>query len=44
MGRGHERKKLEKLIADGWEIVTEQKKGILDFGTKDTYLLRRAIE
>lgn len=44
-GSGRDKKKrtrqLEELIADGWEIVSEQRKGALEWGNKDTYILRR---
>lgn len=44
-GSGHDKKKgnkkLEALIAQGWEIVSERRKGALEWGNKDTYILRR---
>ncbi|MDN4616423.1 hypothetical protein P5G50_18400 [Leifsonia sp. F6_8S_P_1B] len=45
-GSGRDKKKgerqLAELIADGWEIVSEHRKGALEWGNKDTYILRRA--
>lgn len=47
-GSGRDKKKgdqkLEALIADGWEIVSERRKGALEWGNKDTYILRRPKE
>jgi len=34
-------KRLEELIADGWEIVSERRKGALDWGRKTEFTLRR---
>jgi len=42
MGLKGGQRKLEKLVADGWEIVSERKKGALEWGTKTAYTLRRA--
>lgn len=41
MGLRHGQRKLEQLLAEGWEVVDKREKGLLEFGTKTTFVLRR---